>query len=312
MDLRQLRYFVAIYEHRNLSRAASASNVAQSALSLHMSNLEADLGSPLFVRLPRGMAPTAAGERLYSHAKAILRSVEAAEADLRQATGRIAGDVAIGMAHSAVKAIGVPFMTSVVERYPDVRVSISESVSVLVLMHLMRSELDITLVYNPPAESQLLTEAVLEETMYCVGRPEIVGETNAPISFDEVLELPMVLLKQGVSSRALMDDVSLLKRLEGRAKLQMDSVQAIAGALDAGLGCAIGTRLIMREQLAAGTLRARPIVQPELLRTLHICRLADRPATYVLEAVRNLLVELVSAAVASGDWPARLLCAERS
>jgi LysR family nitrogen assimilation transcriptional regulator len=92
----------------------------------------------------------------------------------------------------------------------------------------------------------------------------------------------------------------------------MDSVQAIAGALDAGLGCAIGTRLIMREQLAAGTARARRIVDPELLRTLQICRLADRPATYVLEAMQNLLLELVSAAVGSGNWPARLLCTERS
>jgi LysR family nitrogen assimilation transcriptional regulator len=312
MDLRQLRYFVAIYEHRNLSRAASASNVAQSALSLHMSNLETDLGSALFVRLPRGMAPTAAGERLYTHAKSILRSIEAAEADLRQASGRIAGDVAVGMAHSAVKAIGVPFMLAVVGRYPDVRVSISESVSAAVLMHLMRSDLDITLIYNPPAEGQLLTEPILEETMYCVGRPEIVGETDAPISFEEVLELPIVLLKQGVSSRALMDDVTLLKRLESRAKLQMDSVQAIDGALGAGLGCAIGTRLIMREQLASGTVRARPIVRPELLRTLHVCRLADRPATFVLEAMRGLLLELVSGAVASGSWPARLLCTERS
>jgi LysR family nitrogen assimilation transcriptional regulator len=179
-------------------------------------------------------------------------------------------------------------------------------------MGIMRSTLDIALLYNPPADPQLLTEPVLEETMYCVGRPAIVGETDAPISFEEVLELPVVLLKQGVSSRALMDDVSLLKRLEARAKLQMDSVQAIAGALDAGLGCAIGTRLMMREQLAAGTVRARRIVEPELLRTLHICRLADRPATYVMEAMRGLLIELVSGAVVSGGWPARLLRGDRS
>jgi len=307
MDLRQLRYFVAIYEQRNLSRAAASSNVAQSALSLHMSNLEADLGTPLFVRLPRGMAPTAAGERLYAHAKSILRALEAAEADLRQASDRIAGDVAVGMAHSGVKAIGVPFMTAVVERYPEVRISISESVSVSVLMHLMRSDLDIALIYNPPADVQLVTEPVLEETMYCVGRPDIVGDTEAPICFEDLLKLPIVLLKQGVSSRALMDDVSLLKRLEAKAKLQMDSVRAIAGALDAGLGCAIGTRLIMREQLLAGTVRARPVVEPELLRTLHICRLSDRPATYVVEAMRALLLELVGQAVASGEWPARLL-----
>lgn len=307
MDLRQLRYFVAIYEHRNLSRAAAASNVAQSALSLHMSNLEADLGTPLFIRLPRGMTPTAAGERLYSHAKTILRAFETAESDLRQAAGRIAGDVAVGMAHSAVKAIGVDFMMAVVERYPDVRLSISESVSASVLMHVMRSTVDIALLYNPPADPHLLTEPVLEETMYCVGRPEIIGETDDPIRFAELLDLPIVLLKQGVSSRALMDDQNLLKRLEARARLQMDSVQAIAGALDAGLGCAIGTRLIMGDQLAGGTLRARRIVEPDLVRTLHLCRLADRPSTFVVEAIGALLRELVAAAIAQGRWPARAL-----
>lgn len=104
-----------------------------------------------------------------------------------------------------------------------------------------------------------------------------------------------------------MDDQTLLKRLESRARLQMDSVQTIAGALDAGLGCAIGTRLIMGDQLAAGTLRARRIVEPDLLRKLHLCRLADRPATYVVEAIRALLLELVGGAIASGNWPARAL-----
>ena len=86
-------------------------------------------------------------------------------------------------------------------------------------------------------------------------------------------------------------------------------MQAIAGALGAGLGCAIGTRLIMREQLDAGILKARRIVEPELLRTLHFCRLADRPATYVVEAMRRLLIELIRDEIASGGWPARALMA---
>jgi LysR family nitrogen assimilation transcriptional regulator len=272
-----------------------------------MSNLEADLGSPLFIRLPRGMAPTAAGELLYEHARAILRSIHAAEEDLRQASGRIAGDIAIGMAYSAVKAIGVRFMQAVAERYPDVRVSISESLRAATLMHVMRSQVDLALLYNPRTDPALVTEPVLEETMLCVGRPDIVGATDAPITLDAVLELPIVLLKQGVSSRALIDDAALLKRLESRAQLQMDSVQAIAGALGAGLGCAIGTQLIMREELAAGTLVARPIVEPELLRTLQLCRLADRQVTYVLEAMRSLLIALVGAAIADGTWQARSL-----
>ena len=63
MDSRQLRYFIAVYEQRNLSRAADQASVAQSALSHHISNLEAEFATPLFERKPRGMEPTAAGER---------------------------------------------------------------------------------------------------------------------------------------------------------------------------------------------------------------------------------------------------------
>ncbi|MEQ8346402.1 MAG: LysR family transcriptional regulator [Sneathiellaceae bacterium] len=307
MDRRQLRYFAAIYEHRNLSRAARACNVAQSALSHNLTNLEAGLGTALFRRQSRGMLPTAAGERLYQHAKGILRAMEAAEADIRHASDRLAGEVSIGMAYSVVKAVGVPFMKRVTVDHPAVRVSISESLSANTLMHVMKSDVDMALVYNPPADPLLETEPVLEETMICVGRPEIIGAGTAPLRFDELLDLPLILLKQGVSSRALIDDASLLRRLEGRAKLQMNSVHAIAGALDAGIGCIIGTRLFMREQLAAGTLHARPIVEPTLLRTLQICRLVDHPATFVLEAMRALLLELIGAEIAAGRWEARAL-----
>jgi LysR family nitrogen assimilation transcriptional regulator len=74
MDSRQLRYFIAVYEQRNLSRAADQANVAQSALSHHIANLEAEFTTALFERKPRGMEPTAAGERLYEHARIILRA----------------------------------------------------------------------------------------------------------------------------------------------------------------------------------------------------------------------------------------------
>lgn len=307
MDRRQLRYFAAIYEHRNLSRAARACHVAQSALSHHLTNLEAGLGAPLFLRRPRGMEPTAAGERLYGHARGILRAMEAAEADIRHASERLAGEVSIGMAYSVVKAVGVPFMKRVTEDYPEVRVSISESLSASTLMLVMRSDVDLALVYNPPDDPLLAVEPILEERMHCVGRREIVGDSDDPIAFDDLLDLPLVLLKQGVSSRALIDDAALLKKLELRAKLQMNSVHAIAGALAEGIGCIIGTRLFMRDQLADGSLHARPIVAPVLTRSLQFCRLVDRPPTFVLEAMRRLLLDLIGAEVAAGRWEARMV-----
>src|SRR5712664_1618335 len=174
MDSRQLRYFIAVYEQRNLSRAADQANVAQSALSHHIANLEAEFTTALFERKPRGMEPTAAGERLYEHARIILRAM--AEAEIKQGGGVIAGDISIGMANSGVKAIGVPLMRAVLAKYPNLKLSLTESLSGATLLHLMASEVDLALVYNPPSEKDLIAEPVLEEQMFCVGTAKVIGK----------------------------------------------------------------------------------------------------------------------------------------
>ena len=72
MDLRQLRYFVAIVEQGSFSKAASTLNVAQPALSLHVRNMEADLGTPLLFRSPHGVIATEAGDILLRNARIII------------------------------------------------------------------------------------------------------------------------------------------------------------------------------------------------------------------------------------------------
>lgn len=305
MDSRQLRYFAAIHEEGSLARAAERQHVAISALSRHLGNLESELGTLLFIREPRGMRPTAAGLRLYEHARNILRAMTAAEHDLRDEGREVAGSVAVGMAYSAVKAIGVALMQSVLADYPKVRLSLTESLSGSTLIHLMASEVDLALVYNPPHDPRLRTQAILQEDMVLLGRPDIIGGTG-PIQFDEVLELPLIILRQGLSARALLDNATLRKRLEEHAQLQMNSVSATAGSLLAGIGCAIGTPFFMKEHLDAGTIVARQIVSPELKRTLYMCEMSDRPATFALETIRQLCINLTLDAISSGRWEAQV------
>lgn len=307
MDFRQLRYLVAIYEHGTLSGAAEHMRVAVSALSHHLANIEADLAVRLFERKPRGMRPTAAGERLYIHAKSILKALAAAERDIREGAGEVAGDVSIGMAYSAVKAIGVDLARSVMKTWPGLRLTITESLSGSTLAHLMASEVDLALLYNPPAAPNLRARAVLEERMVCIGTREIIGDSDEPLSFDALTDLPIILLRHGVFSRAILSDTALLRKLEAKAKLQMNSVQAIAGSLLAGLGCVIGTDLFMQEHLRSGALHSRPINQPELSRTLYLCELEDKMPTFAVEAVRALVLDLVADAVRDGRWEARLV-----
>ena len=282
MDLRQLRYFVAIFESGTLSNAADNLRIAASALSHHLANLESELGVKLFYRKPRGMAPTAAGHRLHEHAKLILKTLAAAEADLREAGGEISGDVSIGMAYSAVKAIGVDLARRVLQDFPRLELALTESLSGTTLMNLLASDVDIALVYNPPLDPSLRTQPILEERMVLVGKREIIGEDKGPITFEELLKLPIILLRQGVSARAILDDINLLKK-----------------------------KLFMQDQLAKGTVHFRPIVEPELSRTLYMCELTSRPPTFALEAVRNLALELIEEAVNDGRWEAKLVLKKR-
>ena len=307
LDTRQLHYFSVIYEQGSLAQASAHLRIAASALSHHLSQMEARFGTPLFLRKPRGMEPTAAGDRLYEHSRSILRAIAAAETDMNDRSGLISGPVSVGMSYSAVKAIGVAFITQVVHEFPKVQLALTESLSGAALPHLLASDVDMALVYNPSADPAFQSEPVLEEKMVCVGRPEIIGSTDEPISFSELLELPIILLRQGLSARAIMDDVTLLKKIETKAILQMNSVQAIAGSIEAGLGCVIGTRLFMQDQLDRGVVMARPIVGPELSRTLHLCRLASRPPTFASEAIRETLLALVRNAVKSGAWEAQIV-----
>lgn len=304
MDSRQLRYFTAIYEHRTLTRASEHLRVAVSALSHHLANLESALDTQLFIRQPRGMEPTAAGERLYAHAKPILKAMAIADRDVREARRQVSGDVSVGMAYSVVKAIGVDLLRRVLTDHPQLKLMLSESLSGSTMIHLLSSEVELAIVYNPPADPRLKVSPVIEERMVCVGRRDVIGSSDAPITFAEMLDLPIIILRQGLSARALLDNAALLKRLEASAQLQMNSVYAITGALLAGLGCIIGTHHFMSEHIERGDLHTRPVIEPELTRTLYICQMAEQRTSFALETVRAMILELVLAAVASGRWEA--------
>ncbi len=306
MDIRQLTYFIAVFEHGNLSHAASHLAVAQSAVSHHITNLEANLGTRLFERKPRGMEATAAGHRLYAHARAILKAIRAAEHDMLRDAKDIAGEFAVGLPFSVMKGIGVPLMETILRDFPKVRLSVVEGLSGSTHAALMSSEVDLALFYNPHKDRHVTVEPVLEETILCVGRTDVIGESDAPITFEELARLPVLLLRQGASSRALIDRPGLLSRLEANAPLQLNSISGITNGMLAGLGCTIAPQVFVHEQLQAGTLHARPITEPELSRRLYLGHRRDHVPNRLFEGIKQLLLGLIKKEVELGNWHATI------
>ena len=287
-----------------MSGAAERLRASVSSLSHHLSNLEHELGVQLFERRRRGMVPTADGERFIGHAREILRVSAAAEADMREGGRRVAGQVSVSLTSSATKAIGFALISQCLGAYPDLTLALRTGLSSSVIADVVEHRGDLGLAYNADSIAGLRAEPLLEETMVLVGTAELIGETGDPIPFDAVLDMPLILLTQGLSARALARDRRRLRLLEETARLQVDSVETIEACLRAGLGATVGTALIFPTGASGQGLHSRPIVDPTLDRRLYLLEPAERPRTHAVEAVRAIAVDLIRRSLRSGRWPA--------
>ena len=122
MDVRQLKYFVAVAEERNIGRAARRLNLSQPPLTRQIQNLETELGVALFTRTSRGVEPTEAGEVLLRDAKSIHSMLEAAAERAQRAGKGQMGRIDVGVYGSALFDIVPRLLRAFRQSYPDVKV----------------------------------------------------------------------------------------------------------------------------------------------------------------------------------------------
>jgi len=157
MELRHLRYFVAIGEEENYRRAAQRLNVAQTALSTQMQDLEAELGFKLFDRLPRGVKLSAAGKLFLEDARRILQQVnEAAARAARVARGQ-SGTLRIGFTENASWHGVVPdSLRKFRDRHPDAELQLQPAGSVDQIEEIRSGRVDTGFVFNMPKNDEEL------------------------------------------------------------------------------------------------------------------------------------------------------------
>ncbi len=113
MDIRQLSYFVAVYEQGSVSAAARQCCVAQPSLSAALRQLEQELGVSLFIRLPKGVTPTEDGDKLYGHAGRLLTQLQSLKASFSQPVARV--KFRLGL----IRALGVERMSQLLREFSN-------------------------------------------------------------------------------------------------------------------------------------------------------------------------------------------------
>jgi len=154
MELRHLRYVIAVADELHFSRAAEKLGIGQPPLSQQVKQLEKEIGTKLFYRKTRGIELTEAGRAFLPHARAALQSASSALVCARQAARGEAGSIRVGFTGSAIFN---PLVTEIIHRfrdkYPSLIVSLVEQTTTSLLEALRTSNID--LAFLRPARSEL-------------------------------------------------------------------------------------------------------------------------------------------------------------
>ena len=164
MNLRDLRYLVALAEYKHFGRAAEASFVSQPTLSTQLKKFEDELGMALVERNPRNVLLTEVGEAVVKRAKVILREADEIKAIARRAKDPEAGTVRIGIFPTLAPYLLPHVVPGIVKRFPKLELILVEEKTEVILKKLHDGELDAGVLALPIQDDSLHTEFLFEET----------------------------------------------------------------------------------------------------------------------------------------------------
>src|SRR5438445_13708570 len=168
MELRHLRYFVALAEYLSFTRAAERVHVTQSTLSHQIRQLEEEIGQPLFDRIGKKVVTTEAGELFLAFATRALKEVDHGIAMLKPGGGGLTGEVRIGATHTFNIGLIPECVALFLARPPTVRLRVEELSADQIGAKLRAGELDIGIAYRPTGASDLWFEPLYNEEMVLV------------------------------------------------------------------------------------------------------------------------------------------------
>lgn len=170
MDLRHLRYFIAVAEERHFTRAAERLGIRQPPLSIQIRQLEAEIGTPLFHRLTRGVELTEGGKLLLDEARDILERVERAKLAVRRRALGETGRMRVGFAGATYFHPRIPALIRAYrDRYPAMVLAPEQSNTPQLVAGLHAGQIDVAFVRPPLQDGEdLAVESLVEEDMLAV------------------------------------------------------------------------------------------------------------------------------------------------
>jgi DNA-binding transcriptional LysR family regulator len=266
MDLRRLRLFLAVVDHGGFTRAAEAMFVSQPSVSQAMRELEAELGTPLFHRVGRGVVLTAAGEALVGPARQVLRDVEVGAAAVTAVTGLVAGRLDLcALATLAVDPVA-PLVGAFRVAHPGVTLALADPADTADLAEMVTTgacELGLTVDPTGPFRVHALGPQDLLAVF-----PPGTALPSGPVPVARLASSPLVTSPVGTSTRALLDDACTTAGVTPHIAVVTEQREAILPLVLAGAGATILARPLAETAARLGAAVAP--LRPRVSRTVSV------------------------------------------
>lgn len=284
MDLRQLRYFLAVAEELHFGRAAVRLHMSQPPLSVHVGRLERELGTPLFERSTRRVRLTPAGEHLRLRAEGLLAEVEAVRAELRDFADGLSGALTAGFVSSASYTVLPAVVSAFRDRRPNVDLRLSPLTSGEQLDRLRAGTLDVGIVRDEaPHDPDLSVEVVFEERLVaCLPVGHALAD-RGEVTAEEIVQLPLISYPVSLMPGYVARVAEVLRVADGAAQVVEEVVhqETALGFVAAGVGTSILPESV--RHLVPVSIVTVPLAGSPTSRLLAVYRSAERAraATFV-------------------------------
>ncbi|MBL8629150.1 MAG: LysR family transcriptional regulator [Rhodospirillaceae bacterium] len=180
LDLQNLRRFLAVAEHGNMTRASRALGIVQPALSRSIKLLEDDLGVTLFERTPHGITLTVYGKQLVPYARTIITDVKRATEELQATKGLLSGHVTFGVTANYADNVVLDAVLALHQKWPNLRVTIRAGLYEDVIDGILKAELDFGFGLLPPPHAGIEASGLQTEVLFS-HRSSVIARRGHPL-----------------------------------------------------------------------------------------------------------------------------------
>jgi DNA-binding transcriptional LysR family regulator len=198
-------YLDAVAHHGSIRKAAEALHIASSALNRRILDLEADVGSPLFERLPRGVRATAAGELFLAYVRRSLKELRLVEAQIDGLRGLVHGRVRIAVAESVTGRMLPDAIAEYHQRHPGVGFSVTVGGPRELSQALARDKVDLILTHENVDEAEVIVLAEVPQPLCALVAPEHPLAARKSLRLRECVAYPLAIPDETLAARSLID-----------------------------------------------------------------------------------------------------------